>query len=70
MEKYTLNQIKEKKLKRLEISFETDKTAFQNFKDKIFNKKQETNEEKAILLAIRQEEIKVAPNEVLEKYIR
>ena len=67
MEKYTLNQIKEKKLKRLEISFETDKTAFQNFKDKIFNKKQETNEEKAILLAIRQEEIKVAPNEVLEK---
>ena len=36
MEKYTLNQIKEKKLKRLEISFETDKTAFQNFKDKIF----------------------------------
>lgn len=69
MEKYTLNQIKEKKLKRLEISFETDKTAFQNLKEKIFNKKQETNEENAILLAIRQKEIEVAPNDVLEKYI-
>lgn len=40
MEKYTLTQIKEKKLKKLEISFETDKTVLESFKDKIFNKKQ------------------------------
>ena len=69
MEKYTLTQIKEKKLKKLEISFETDKTVLESFKDKIFNKKQETNEEEAIYLTVREKEIEVAPNKVLEKYI-
>lgn len=69
MEKYTLTQIKEKKLKKLEISFETDKTVLESFKDKIFNKKQETNEEEAIYLTVREKEIEVVPNKVLKNYI-
>lgn len=77
MEKYTLNQIKEKDLQKLVIDIQTEQNiSLVNTLKKTFrSKKRKSNEENeydienAIALVIREEKIKVASNDEMEKYI-
>lgn len=77
MEKYTLNQIKEKGLQKLVIDIQTEQNiSLVNTLKKTFrSKRRKSNEENeydienAIALVIREEKIKVASNDEMEKYI-
>ena len=77
MEKYTLNQIKEKGLQKLTIDIQTEQNIsfIDNFKRTFQSKKRKSDEEKeydvenAIALVIREESISVASNDEMEKYI-
>lgn len=77
MEKYTLNQIKEKGLQKLAIDIQTEQNiSLVNTLKKTFrSKRRKSNEENeydienAIALVIREEKIKVASNDEMEKYI-
>lgn len=77
MEKYTLNQIKEKDLQKLVIDIQTEQNiSLVNTLKKTFrSKRRKSNEENeydienAIALVIREEKIKVASNDEMEKYI-
>lgn len=77
MEKYTLNQIKEKGLQKLVIDIQTEQniSLVGTLKKTLRSKKRKSNEEKeydienAIALVIREEKIKVASNDEMEKYI-
>lgn len=77
MEKYTLNQIKEKGLQKLVIDIQTEQniSLVDTLKKTFRSKRKKSNEEKeydienAIALVIREEKIKVASNDEMEKYI-
>ena len=77
MEKYTLNQIKEKGLQKLVIDIQTEQniSLVDTLKKTFRSKKRKSNEENeydienAIALVIREEKIKVASNDEMEKYI-
>ena len=77
MEKYTLNQIKEKGLQKLVIDIQTEQniSLVGTLKKTFRSKKRKSNEENeydienAIALVIREEKIKVASNDEMEKYI-
>ena len=77
MEKYTLNQIKEKGLQKLTIDIQTEQNIsfIDNFKRTFQSKKRKSDEEKeydvenAIALVIREKSISVASNDEMEKYI-
>jgi hypothetical protein len=77
MENYTLNQIKEKGLQKLVIDIQTEQNiSLVNTLKKTFrSKRRKSNEENeydienAIALVIREEKIKVASNDEMEKYI-
>ena len=77
MEKYTLNQIKDKGLQKLVIDIQTEQNiSLVNTLKKTFrSKRRKSNEENeydienAIALVIREEKIKVASNDEMEKYI-
>ena len=77
MEKYTLNQIKEKGLQKLVIDIQTEQniSLVGTLKKTFRSKKRKSNEEKeydienAIALVVREESISVASNDEMEKYI-
>lgn len=77
MEKYTLNQIKEKGLQKLVIDIQTEQniSLVGTLKKTLRSKKRKSNEEKeydienAIALVVREESISVASNDEMEKYI-
>lgn len=77
MEKYTLNQIKEKGLQKLVIDIQTEQniSLVDTLKKTFHSKRKKSNEEKeydienAIALVIREESISVASNDETEKYI-
>ena len=77
MEKYTLNQIKEKGLQKLVIDIQTEQniSLVDTLKKTFRSKRKKSNEEKeydienASALVIREEKIKVASNDEMEKYI-
>ena len=77
MEKYTLNQIKEKGLQKLVIDIQTEQniSLVDTLKKTFRSKRRKSNEENeydienAIALVIREEKIKVASNDEMEKYI-
>ena len=77
MEKYTLNQIKEKGLQKLIIDIQTEQniSLVDTLKKTFRSKRKKSNEEKeydienAIALVVREESISVASNDEMEKYI-
>lgn len=77
MEKYTLNQIKEKGLQKLVIDIQTEQniSLVGTLKKTFRSKKRKSNEEKeydienAIALVVREKSISVASNDEMEKYI-
>ena len=77
MEKYTLNQIKEKGLQKLVIDIQTEQniSLVGTLKKTLRSKKRKSNEENeydienAIALVVREESISVASNDEMEKYI-
>lgn len=77
MEKYTLNQIKEKGLQKLIIDIQTEQniSLVDTLKKTFRSKRKKSNEENeydienTIALVIREEKIKVASNDEMEKYI-
>lgn len=77
MEKYTLNQIKEKGLQKLVIDIQTEQniSLVGTLKKTLRSKKRKSNEEKeydienAIALVVREESISVVSNDEMEKYI-
>ena len=77
MEKYTLNQIKEKGLQKLVIDIQTEQniSLVGTLKKTFRSKKRKSNEEKeydienAIALVVREKSISVVSNDEMEKYI-
>jgi hypothetical protein len=77
MEKYTLNQIKEKGLQKLVIDIQTEQniSLVDTLKKTFRSKRKKSNEEKeydienAIALVVREESISMASNDEMEKYI-
>ena len=77
MEKYTLNQIKEKGLQKLVIDIQTEQniSLVDTLKKTFRSKRRKSNEEKeydvenAIALVVREKSISVASNDEMEKYI-